>query len=313
MPERTGSRGVGKQEFMTIKTAKNQKLFSIIMATYNCGQKVEDTLQSIFSQNAELFEVIVVDNVSTDGTLQILEKYADRLTLISEKDDGIYYAFNKAINLATGKYLYFIGAGDTLKSNILERIKPFMAEDEPALIYGRCYLMKSKKENGREFTDLRFFHDCLCQQGIFYHRQVFEIIGNYDLKYKVFADWLFNLRCFRSDKIKKQYLDLVIANYEEGGISSKIGNDPAFKKDFPVIVGKEFGFFYYLLCWLFLRETYLFNYIYERKIKYLPEYFISNYALPGYLAGILRRYIRRWRTRKKLLTDKTADYESKLS
>ncbi|MEJ7700922.1 MAG: glycosyltransferase [Pyrinomonadaceae bacterium] len=74
---------------MALSETANQKVFSIIMATYNCGQKVENTLQSILSQNKELFELIVVDGASTDNTLEYLKKYESSLTLISEKDDGI--------------------------------------------------------------------------------------------------------------------------------------------------------------------------------------------------------------------------------
>ncbi len=74
---------------MTLPETVGQKLFSIIMATYNCGEKIENTLQSIFSQNKELFELIVIDGASTDNTLESLKKYESSLTLSSEKDDGI--------------------------------------------------------------------------------------------------------------------------------------------------------------------------------------------------------------------------------
>ncbi len=88
---------------MALSETASQKIFSIIMATYNCGEKVENTLQSIFSQNKELFELIVVDGASTDNTLDYIKKYESSLILISEKDGGVYDAFNKGIDIATGK------------------------------------------------------------------------------------------------------------------------------------------------------------------------------------------------------------------
>ncbi|MDQ3132098.1 MAG: glycosyltransferase [Acidobacteriota bacterium] len=289
---------------MAAPEAANQKLFSIIMATYNCGQKVENTLQSIFSQNKELFELIVLDGASTDDTLDYIKNYESDLTLISEKDDGVYYAFNKGIDLATGKYIYFIGAGDCLKPNILEQVKDFLPPENPGFVYGNCYFVKNKVYNGKEFTSTLFIRDNLCQQGIFYHRTIFDMVGKYDLRYRIFADWFFNLKCFMHDGVTKRYIDYVIADYEEGGISAEINRDPIFVKEFPLFVKKHFGIYNYFLCKAFLKEPYIFNFIYFRKYSLLFWHLIYNYSFPKYLATFAKSYIPGYKYLKEAIRNK---------
>lgn len=271
------------------------------MATYNCGRKIEDTLQSIFSQNTDLFELIVLDGGSTDDTLDTIGKYESRLTLVSEKDNGVYDAFNKGIDLATGKYIYFIGAGDRLKPGILERVVEFLPPETPSYVYGNCYFVKQKIYNGKEFTAELFVRDNICQQGVFHHRALFEIVGKFDLRYKVFADWFFNLKCFLHRDVNKRYLPLVIADYEEGGLSSVISRDPVFKKDFPRFVRKRFGLVKYLACKAFLAEPRVFNFIYFSDYSGLLGYLIHNYSLPLFLISTARPYVHRYRRLKKAI------------
>jgi glycosyltransferase involved in cell wall biosynthesis len=282
----------------------NQKMFSIIIATYNCGQKIEKTLQSIFSQNNELFELIIIDGASTDDTLKYIKKYESGLTFVSEKDEGVYYAFNKGIDLANGKYIYFIGAGDCLKPGILEQVREFLPEEIPTFVYGNCYFVKQKIYNGKKFTDTLFIRDNICQQGIFYHRDIFDIIGKFDLQYRVFADWFFNLKCFIHSGITKHYIDYVIADYEEGGLSSEISRDPVFKKEFPLFVKQQFGIFKSIVCKAFLRNPYLFNYIYFAEYSLLLEYLRSNYLLFGYLASFAKPCVLGYKYFKKAIKNK---------
>ncbi|MGI8670358.1 MAG: glycosyltransferase family 2 protein [Aridibacter sp.] len=283
---------------MSVSEINNQKIFSIIIATYNCGQKIENTLQSIFSQNKDLFELIILDGASSDDTLDYIKKYESDLTLISEKDDGVYYAFNKAIDLANGKYLYFIGVGDCLKPDILEKIKEFLPLETPSLIYGKCYFVRQKSYNGKKFTADLFIRDNLCQQGIFYHRTIFNIIGKFDVRYKSFADWFFNLKCFLHKEITKRYINIVIADYEEGGLSSEIRSDPVFVEEFPIFVKKHFGLKKYIICKLFLNFPYAFNYIYLGEYEMLTRHLIYNYRLPGYLAALAKPFVQRYRKKE---------------
>ncbi|HXG84625.1 MAG TPA: glycosyltransferase family 2 protein [Pyrinomonadaceae bacterium] len=218
----------------------NQKVFSIIIATYNCGRKIEPTIQSILSQNKDLFELIIIDGASTDDTLEYIKKYENDLKLISEKDDGIYYAFNKGIDLATGKYLYFIGAGDILREGVLERVNKALPSENPAFVYGDVYLKEKQLYERGARSNLNFAARLICHQTIFYHRNIFQLIGKYDLQYKILADLAFNFKCFGNRQIKKHYIECVVADFEEGGISSTM-EDSNFRKDLPRLIKNNLG------------------------------------------------------------------------
>src|SRR5687767_5868627 len=101
-------------------------LISIIIPTYNSGQVIDSALASVASQSLSNYEVIVVDGLSTDETLQIAQKYLDqglKIIVVSEKDSGIYDAMNKGLKIATGRWIYFLGSDDTLFSQqTLERV-----------------------------------------------------------------------------------------------------------------------------------------------------------------------------------------------
>lgn len=290
---------------MSSSETPRQKTFSIILATYNCGQKVENTLQSILSQNKQLFELIVFDGASTDDTLDFIEKYASDLTFRSEKDAGVYDAFNKAIDLAAGKYLYFIGAGDCLRPNVLEQIEKLLPPETPGFVYGYCYFVKQKTYNGKPFSAEDFARDNLCQQGIFYHRAVFDAVGKFDLRYKSFADWFVNLRCFIDERIEKRYIPLLIADYEEGGLSSELKSDRVFLKEFPLFVRKQFGLFRYVICKLFLKKPLIFNYIYYGHFYSLLIHLFSSHPLPKRLVPIAKSYVQSYRRLKKNIKNKT--------
>jgi len=222
------------------KANSSRKIFSIVLATYNCGRKVEPTIESILCQNKDLFELIVFDGASTDDTLDCIRKYESDLKLISEKDGGVYHAFNKGIDLASGEYLYFIGAGDRLREGVLETVGEFLPPGVPAFVYGDAFVVKEQIHYGGEYDESRLQKQNLCHQAIFYHRDIFELTGKYDLRYSIFSDWALNLKCFGDRRIEKRYLPRVIVDFEGGGLSSTDG-DADFKKDFPRLVRKHLG------------------------------------------------------------------------
>jgi hypothetical protein len=201
------------------RALRKRKRFSVITPTLNPGPKLEATINSVLSQNGDLFEYIIVDGGSTDETLSIVRKHGRRIKWISEKDRGVYDAMNKGIKMATGGYLYFLGAGDHLRENILEKIKKFISDEPLTFIYGNVYLVDERREYTGEFDEEKIRMGNICHQAIFYERTIFDVLGPYDLKYSLLADWALNIRCFADKRIQKIYVPEVVADYEGGGIS----------------------------------------------------------------------------------------------
>jgi glycosyltransferase involved in cell wall biosynthesis len=198
-----------------------RKLFSIITPTYNCGTKIVRTINSVLSQDSDLYEYIVVDGDSSDGTRSEVERFGDRIRFVSEPDRGVYDAMNKGIEMARGKYIYFLGAGDTLRANVLGNLARVIPDTELAFVYGNVYWVDEAFIYGGEFDKLRLETFNICHQAIFYERSIFDEIGRFELDYKILADYVFNIKCFGNDKIQKTYLDYVVANFEGGGLSAQ--------------------------------------------------------------------------------------------
>lgn len=208
-----------------------QKVFSIITASFNPGPKLEKTINSVLSQDKDLFEFILIDGGSNDGSLSIAEKYAEEIKLISEADEGVYHAMNKGIDFATGKYLYFLGAGDTLRAGVLTKLQGLLPHGELTFVYGNVYMVDRGVIYDGEFDITKLKKRNICHQAIFYERTIFEVMGKFDTRFSVLADHAFNLKCFFNNRIRKKYLAYVIANFEGGGISEK-ERDLAFAHEY---------------------------------------------------------------------------------
>ncbi|MCA1613266.1 MAG: glycosyltransferase [Acidobacteria bacterium] len=223
-----------------------RKLFSIITPTLNCGRKIVATTESVLSQDRDLFEYIVIDGGSTDGTLEAARRYGAELRLVSEKDDGVYAALNKGIDMATGKYLYFLGAGDQLKENVLAGVKDLLPDGELNFVYGDAYYVNRGGYLAGEFGKSELRVRNICHQAVFYERTIFDLLGKYDPRYPLNADYVLNLKCFADSRIRRRYIGRVIADYEGGGLSD-LSEDLAFKKDFPRLVRSHLGEWQYVL------------------------------------------------------------------
>ena len=207
-----------------------RKRFSVVTPTFNSGAKLEATINSVLAQNKKLFEYILIDGGSTDGTLEMLRKYGRQIKWISEPDSGVYDAMNKGIAKAKGEYLYFLGAGDLLKANIFERVDQIIGDEPLTFVYGNVNWVGREVIYFGEFDADMLAKSNICHQSIFYERTIFDLIGKYDLRYPKLADYAFNLKCFADERIRKLYIAEIIADYEGGGLSTDL--DINFVKDF---------------------------------------------------------------------------------
>jgi glycosyltransferase involved in cell wall biosynthesis len=213
--------------------------FSIIIPTYNSETTLSECLDSIFCQTFNNLEVWVIDGVSTDETLLIIKEYCTKynnLHYVSEPDKGIYDAMNKGIKLSNGEWLYFLGSDDSFyDSKVLQNVSIKLNSIKCDIVYGDVFFVNSNRVFSSEFSleKLLFEHN-VCHQSIFYNKSVFEKNGYFNLKYPLWADYDFNIRCLKNDTLSIKYIDLVIACYNDGMGKSGKQEDLALKRELPI-------------------------------------------------------------------------------
>lgn len=203
-------------------------LFSIITVTYNAGNLLGTTMDSVASQTCKDFEYIIIDGASKDNTTDLIKSRNAEITkYISEPDKGIYDAMNKSFKLATGKYVLFLNAGDTFHSaEVLGKIKSLIDPNkEPDIIYGetaitdeRGNFISMRRLRTPEKLNWKSF-----KQGMLVCHQSFmpklELCEPYNLKYRYSADFDWCIRCMKkADFIYNTHL--IISNFLEGGVST---------------------------------------------------------------------------------------------
>ncbi|SFO47995.1 Glycosyltransferase involved in cell wall bisynthesis [Algoriphagus ornithinivorans] len=205
--------------------------FSIILPTYNSARTISKALESILDQDYKNYEVLVMDGNSEDNTVQIVKGCNDpRIKIISKRDNGIYDAMNKGVALAKGEWLYFLGSDDTFYSDdVLGKVvSSFRPEME--VVYGNVCRTKYESFYDGLFDENKILKRNICHQAIFIKKSLFNRIGNFNIHYKSTADWDHNMRWLLSPSIQHFFINEIIANYADGGFSSKF-IDVAFEKD----------------------------------------------------------------------------------
>ncbi len=219
--------------------------FSLIIPTFNPGDKLAQTLNSIRGQGFESLEIVVQDGGSTDGTREFLGLRRD-INWQSERDGGIYDAMNRAIVRSSGEFLMFLGAGDCLEAGVLKQIALVIEREKrqssaPLLLYGDVWWQSLGRRHGGRFSQWRFTKTSVCHQAMVFERALFERLGLYDVRYRNSADYAWNIRAWGDKTIRKHYLPLLMARYEGGGQSDQ-SEDAAFLEDVLGLVQRHFSF-----------------------------------------------------------------------
>lgn len=202
---------------------------SIITAVKNNASGLAQTLKSIAAQDYDDLEFIVIDGGSTDGTLALIEQNQQLIChTVSEPDKGISDAFNKGLALASGTFINFQGAGDSLYSPTCLQALFDKASPDSELVCGRvarttetgkliwvapkkCPIFFNKKGLLTKLT--------LPHQGLFTHRRFFERWGNFDIHTKYAMDYELLLRAYHHFP-RTEVIDVVVANWQAGGIGT---------------------------------------------------------------------------------------------
>ena len=198
---------------------------TIIIPTLQAESTLNEALDSICSQGFGDYEVLIMDSVSRDGTLDIAGKYAvkdHRIRLFSEPDKGVYDAMNKGIEKARGEWILFLGSDDKLyDDDVLQGFASGSGLEELDMVYGNVVSPSYKGIYDGEFTFEKLLRRNLPHQAIFYRKTLFERIGPFVISYKGYADWDLNIRCFKDNRIKIRYINTVVAYFGAEGISSR--------------------------------------------------------------------------------------------
>jgi glycosyltransferase involved in cell wall biosynthesis len=245
---------------------------SIITVVFNEANLIENTLLSVFNQEYDNYEYIVIDGNSTDGTVQILEKYKHRFsTYISEPDKGLYDAMNKGIKHVKGEYVLFLNAGDLFyNSNILMYIADMAKKHNPDIIYGDTVLID---EDGAEKNLRRLrppknlnwkqlkYGMLICHQSFFIKS---AIIDYYDLNYKYVADYDWMIRMLQRSR-KNINGQIIISKFLIGGLSKK-KRIQSLKERFNAMK-KHYG----IITTLFVHLIFIFRYLYSYMLQILKK------------------------------------------
>lgn len=257
---------------------QSSPILTIIIPAYNSGGTLDIALKSIINQTIKDIEILIIDGLSTDNTLEIVENHKLEfagINIVSEKDKGIYDAMNKGIMLAKGEWIYFMGSDDSLYEPIT--IEQFLNNPElknNEIVYGDVY---STRFNGRYdglFSYSKLINQNICHQAIFFRKSIFTKIGKFNMKYKAYADWDHNIRWFFSSKVSNAYLNQIIANYADGGYSS-LYVDEVFIKDKSFLLLSK-GIVKLSVSELISCCNYSINYAKQKKnyFEYLVAYFL---------------------------------------
>jgi glycosyltransferase involved in cell wall biosynthesis len=227
----------GKRFNLDISSPK--PLISIITVCLNADKNIATCIDSVIAYGNNKCEHIIIDGASTDKTVDILKEFNNKIEFwISEKDQGIYNAMNKAIKYVKGKWVLFLGSDDQLHSEF-PKIIPYLKEDNT--VYYGDYLSDEKKYGGK-FSTYRLTKSNFCQQCVLYSANIFQKYS-FNERYKISADHLFNIQCWVDRSYNFEYLPIVLTIFSSSGISSN-QKDSILVNDLDGIILQHFGIFF---------------------------------------------------------------------
>ena len=226
----------------------HESKLSIIISVLNARTVLENCIISILNQDYKDFELIIIDGGSIDGTVEILESYSDRISFwISEKDTGIYNAWNKALLKASGEWICFIGSDDILLTNSLTKLMVKAEYPVVNFVSSRAMMLD---EDGVEVGSIGKSWNLqnlsnglgIVHCGALHHHTLFKEYGFFNDAYKITGDLEFLLRVGKN--IKSYFLNEITVNMSNNGLSRKNINQVAFETSKVLYLDGNFSKFY---------------------------------------------------------------------
>jgi glycosyltransferase involved in cell wall biosynthesis len=211
------TRGIRKE------SQENMSLITVVTVVRNGEKTLEQTILSVIDQTYTNIEYIVVDGASTDGTLDIIRKYEDRIDYWqSEPDEGIYDAMNKGIDLAMGDFIVLLNSDDWFELDACQKVVEAMDKKRYMIYYAIARVLD---ENGNILylhgsTINNITKQSIAHQTCFIAKEIYKE-EKYSTDYKSASDYEFFLR-IASKKIELKFIEKILVNYRLGGMSDSI-------------------------------------------------------------------------------------------
>jgi len=224
---------------------------SIITVCLNASGVIETAIESVRSQTYPDIEHIVIDGGSTDGTLDIIEKYIDSISyFVSEPDRGIYNAMNKGIDAATGDIIFFLNSDDRFFDDgvVKDIADVFNSSPDIDIVFGNQIFVYARnrilKKQSFEVMRHQLAKTTILHQSLFTRRKVFGSTNGFSENYQIVSDYEWVIKAFLIHKFRYFYVDRTICVVSGQGISSTTD----FEKERITVMRKYFTSYEILRC-----------------------------------------------------------------
>ncbi|WP_294078925.1 glycosyltransferase family 2 protein [Proteiniphilum sp. UBA5384] len=221
---------------------------AVITVVYNNVTGIEKTIQSVIDQTYNNKQYIIIDGGSTDGTVDIIKKYQDKISFwISEPDKGIYNAMNKGIVKSKTDYIMFLNSGDDFfEQDIIDRIVR-ENDNKYDIIYNNLNIIASNdksfiKTYPKELSFNYFTYETLPHPATLIKRELFSHIGMYDENLKIVSDWKWFLLAICKYEFTYKNSEIIAANFYLDGISSSKKYKNLISHEKSLVLKDEFSF-----------------------------------------------------------------------
>lgn len=196
---------------------------SIITVCFNSSKSIRRTFDSVLQQSYSEIEYLVIDGLSTDGTVEIIKEYESlfqgRMRWISEKDKGIYDAMNKGIKMSSGELIGIINSDDYYETDAVENMVNGWTGEKYQILYGAMRTWKRGMEESISLLSHRFLNERMIgHPACFVTRAVYEDFGYYDTRYTSAADYDFMLKMSENPEVHFVPVCRLVANFTAGGM-----------------------------------------------------------------------------------------------
>lgn len=200
---------------------------TVITPCYNSEKTIRRTIESVLNQTYSNIEYLIIDGASTDNTVSIAKEYEEafrgRMKIVSEPDDGIYYAMNKGISMATGELIGIVNSDDYYEKEAVALMVENRTEADYQILYGFQRVLRDGKEASiciHHHTNLDY--QMITHPTCFVTKKLYEDLGVFNTSYKYSADYEFMLRMYHGGKVEFTPVYEVISNYALGGASGTV-------------------------------------------------------------------------------------------